>query len=222
MLSGSDVTSEIASQVNEATADKVTVSLASTPTDGGTLSLSISQAEKVSIPFPLTATANDTYAFTSWSVTGGGKVSLSSTTISTALTESSTTVTIGSAASDIVITANFTARPTVAFSLADYQQLDVSRTEPVSFTFSKPMDMSTLTPSNIAITGKYSSIPGNTTDCSSFFTLTKTSTTLTLTPNGSDGLPALYAIFITISQKMHSSDGIPLAADVPVYYITGE
>ena len=67
MLTGNDLKTKIGTEVAAANAAEVTVTINATPSNGGTLSLSGSQTEKVGVPFTLNATVFEAYVFSGWS-----------------------------------------------------------------------------------------------------------------------------------------------------------
>jgi hypothetical protein len=211
MLSGSDITGDIATQVIEADAEKVTVSIQAMT--GGKLSLNGPQVEKVSVPFSLTASANDAYAFSGWTVAGSGQVTTELTTETTAK------FTIVKAATDIAITGHFVDRPKVSESSVD-GDTTVPPTQAVTFTFTKGMDASGFTAANIAMMGKVAGTPGEGDDFSSYFSISWTSTTLTLAPKASYPAVGKYKVTILLAKNLRSDGGVTMQDDYQFSYFT--
>ena len=218
IFSGSDITGEIASHVEDSTAENVNISIVSSPVSGGALSLSGSQVEKVGVLFPLSATAFSGYAFTGWSATGSGKVSFSSMT-------STTNVAIATAASDIVITANYVLRPTTALGTfpLEYDHETIGTDDTVSVAFSEAMDPASFTKANITIQGKTAGSTSDYADIFSDFALAYDNSTniLTFAPVSSATLDSNYKVVITISSNVHSTTGITMSDDFQFDYTTG-
>jgi hypothetical protein len=213
MLSGADVTGGIQSAVEEENAEKVRIGIYQKPNaGGGSLSLNGPQTKKVGIPFSLTATTNDDYIFTGWTVSGSGEVRLSSNSNETI------EVVIVSPADDIVIYGNFSERPRVAATSPYNHQLDVGLGDPVSITFSMAMAPGTLiyASNNIVISGKPAglNVDWDNTFSSKFLapSYDNDTNTLTITPK-SGALLNSYKIQISLFAGIKSSNSVPLYCD---------
>jgi hypothetical protein len=218
MLSGDDITSEIAAKVDEDTAEKITIEIGQNPnTGGGYLSLNGPQVVKLGIPFSLTASALNDYIFSGWTVTGSGKIRFSSTTATY------TTVTIVKSAADIAIYGNFTKRPEVT-STDPYNHGQSGVLVPVTVSFSEDMDASTLVfgSQNIAIYGKPAGIDVPLEDFTSRFAAPSYDAAtfdLTLTPK-SGALSVGFKIFVVVSTGVKSAGGVPLYNAYQFDYVT--
>jgi len=231
MLSGNDVKDKVATDVTVATATSVTVSIQANTSSGGTLSLSGAQTEKVGVAFSLTASAFDAYVFSSWSATGSGKVTFSSTAAAT------TKVTIGAAASDIVITANFTTRPYIK-SVSPSSAVPVVINMPIIINFSKAMDPASFNVAGnlkVSFDGINPTIPNPQTiyssgTASAYFnapTWNSSYMQLTLYPLKTSPvtyLPQNSTITVTTSSAVTDSTGISLLANnyQEFYYTTSD
>jgi len=229
MLTGKDIKSQVSQDVNTANAASVTVNINANPTAGGTLSMSGSQTKKIGVAFGLTATAYDAnYVFGGWTATGSGSVTFSSASAST------TNVTIGKSASDIVITANFIARPAVSPYYTPslvYGQFGVGNflNQPIIVNFTKAMDTASFRKAGY-VTVTYDSINPATpnpkaifsgTD-NSYFTLTSSATQLTLTPV-SPYMPPNSTITVQLSPQICDSGEVPIGGSTgpSFYFYTG-
>ena len=213
LLTGNDIKTKIGTDVAAANAASVTVTINANPATGGTLSLSGTQTEKVGVPFTLTATVYDAYVFGGWTATGSGNVTFSAANAAT------TTVTVGTSASDIVINANFTARPVVKIYSPAAQATGIVTNQPITVTFSKAMNATSFSQNgNITVT----SVPtgggtGATTTTlfssgttSLYFGFSSTSTGFTLTPLISSPkiyMPPNSTISVAISPLVTDSAG---------------
>jgi hypothetical protein len=216
ILSGKDITEDISSKVDEATADKVSVTFVASPSSGGSLSLNGQQTMKVGIAFNLTAAPKDAYSFGGWSWVGAENVRLSSKT------DTTTTVTVVKAISGIKITGRFVARPYVLKD--DYSPktklTGVPKGDEIYVPFSEAMRTSTFSAASIKVTGKLNGDPVfDPVDIFDLFTLSTTSTSFTLTPIVD--LDPLYHVFVVVTNKVRSEKGISPFEDFPFDYVTG-
>jgi hypothetical protein len=214
MLSGTDITDEISTEVIDENAERISAYFKSSPSSGGTLSLNGPQKVKVGIPFSLTATAKDDYSFVKWVVSGSGEVEVSPAS------GTETTVSILKGADDIRITGTFVARPTISDISPDSGET-VELKSAYVITFSQAMDQSSFNADNITIQGKDSGIPTQGfEDLYDQFTITSTDTQLTITPINE--LNNGYTIKITISSDVCSASGVTMKESKTITYYTKE
>jgi hypothetical protein len=221
MLTGNDLKAKIGTDVTEANAQSVSVTMAVSPSGAGTVSPPIgTQAEKVGVGFSIAAFQNNAYNFANWTATGSGNVVFSDAN------SASTTATVGVAASDIKIIANFIPRPTII----DYSPTgtDKLRNLPIYVQFSTAMDITTLfdqlsttlSSANISVTSKAAGTPAAPTSIASYFTpsLSTDKTILTLQPTTS--MDATQKVTVTVSKNVKDLSGNTMADDFSWYFTT--
>lgn len=221
-ITGDNLKDAIQDAANEANAASVDVTISATPSAGGTLSLSgLVTGKKVGVPFSLTAYPDTDYVFSGWTASTAGNVTFGNPSSAT------TSVTIGAKASDITITANFTARPYVK-SISPYTgTTGVYKNQPIVVTFSKAMSTSSFEAAgNIVVTAESGSTVYTlftSGSASSVFTYAPNSsnTALILTPKQSSTIliggvptavsggymPSSYRIYVTVSSAVTDAAG---------------
>ena len=141
-----DLRDSIREEVDIANAPQVTLTVTADPASGGSLSILGVATRKVGENFSITAIPFGGYTFAGWTAAGGGDVVFTDPSLPT------TTARVGTEAADIVITANFSARPDVS----DFQPTGtgVLLNQIIYAQFSKEMDPSTFTAETISVTAK--------------------------------------------------------------------
>ena len=211
-ITGDDLKGSIQQTASEASAESVSVTISATPASGGTLSLSgLVTGKKVGVPFSLTAYTDTDYVFSGWTASAAGKVSFSNPSSIT------TTVTIGAKASDITISANFTARPKVIDnSPTGTGQL---RNQQIYVQFDKTMDEDTFDSGTINVTAKASASGSPVIPILSYFDLETNDVGFTLTPT--TAMPATSKITVTVSQDVTDLAGNGMNEDFFWTFTTG-
>ena len=221
LISGDDLKTAINGEVTTANAESVPVTISANPTSGGALSISGQATEKVGIPFSLTASAYDKYAFSGWTATGSGNVSFGSASTGT------TKVTVQKSASDVAIIANFVARPEVKSVYPTNQKDDVVRNQPITVIFSKTMKPASFEVAGNIVVKSFNTDGSNEavlfasgTPSSYFdFSVNSGSNGFVLTPKSSY-MPSYHNIYVIISSAVTDSDGNKMAEDYDNYYFT--
>ncbi|HRW25314.1 MAG TPA: hypothetical protein P5298_12960, partial [Spirochaetia bacterium] len=218
-----DLKEQIQEDVALANAESVSFTINAAPSSGGTLSMSGVQTKKVGENFSITATVFDNYVFGGWTSSGGGEVTFA---YPNEADETTTVAKIGAASDDVVITANFVARPYVK-TVTPSEGNTVVKNQPIIANFSKAMDPDSFSlPGRVTVT--YDGINPTTANprtiyasgsSSSYFTIGITSTRLTLTPTGSF-MPANSTITVLISSDVTDADGTTMAESKEWYFYT--
>jgi hypothetical protein len=226
MLTGNDLKAKIGTDVTEANATSVKITINTNPSSSivGTVSPAVGpQTEKVGVPFALTANQNEAYVFIGWTATGSGKVAFS------AASSAATSATIGNDASDIVITANFTARPAVN-SIDPYFNSTVGINKTIKVLFSKTLDINTLILANLTVTavnsGDFGTVaPTDITDRFSISPIVLAGATLpsgiSLPLKASQTLGIAQRIDVTIKKAICDAAGNPMQNDYTFFFLTG-
>ncbi len=212
MTSTEDFKTKLKEEVAVANAESVNFTVTSTPSAGGSLSVLGSASKKVGESFSLTANVNDAYVFSGWTSTGSGNVSFTNASSAT------TTAQITIQASNVVITANFTKRPTII----DYGPAgtNVLRNQLIYVQFSRAMDPTSFAADTISVTTKTSGVPGAT--ASSIFgdfILATTADGFTLTPRVPMGNN--QRITVSVTKNIRDLSGTTMSEDFSWYFTTG-
>ena len=210
MSGDDDLKAAIEDEVLIANAEEITITVEASA--GGTTSLSGQVNQKVGVPFSLTATPFETYAFNGWTASGDGAVTFS------APKEKTTAANIGNKASNIVLTANFNNRPDVY----DNSPIgtDVLRNQAIYVQFTKEMEQSTLNTGTISVTGKPAGVPGAVAESIiDDFTLSTSADGFTLSPT--TNMDANFRVTVTISKDVLDIDGYTMAEDFSWNFTTG-
>jgi hypothetical protein len=219
MLTGNDLKAKIGTDVTEANAETVSVTMAVSPSGAGTVSPSIgTQVEKVGVSFPITASPFSTYAFGGWTAEGSGTVDFDSATSAT------TNAKIAKAASDIVIKANYNARPKLVTSSPYNHEPSVLISRPIVLTFSNTIDDKTATLANIQILRGVSGSSADPVSISNFFAVPVVSGKI-VTMNLASGYflgstDANYDIFVTVTMSLLDKNGNCMAAEEQLTFTT--
>jgi hypothetical protein len=222
LVDGDTLKTKISGQVAEATAASVPITIQpDATTSGGTTSpIGTSVSEKVGIGFNVTATPYSDYGFGGWTASGDGAVSFADASAA------STTATITKSASNIVITGNFVARPTVLKTSPYINQTDVYISSPIRITFSKAIDPKTAIESNFSITKRLKDSTNDAVSIDSYFnapTVSGSVVTLSLKSGKSLGdINASYEIFVTVSKKVKDLAGNMMANSYPFSFTTSK
>jgi hypothetical protein len=222
MLTGNDMKAKIGQDVTAANAASKQIVINTSPSSSGTLSISGTQTEKVGIPFPIAATPYDAYVFSGWTSAGSGNVTFDDATAAKVNAK------IGTAADNIVITANFTVRPTVSSTSPFNNRMGVGTNSSIQVIFATSLKTSTIVMSNVKVTTISQGLVGTSTptDITSSFTITPVTPTGASSPTGfilkdAGGMSIVQLVTVTISKAISDTNGNTMASDYTFQFYTG-
>ena len=225
MLTGNDVTDKVSADVAAANAESVSIRIQPDPSfsSAGIPSPLGNTTAKVGIAFPISTTVDNAYVFRNWTQVGGnGEVAFA------APFSSGTNATVTKAASDLVIQANYTARPIVSSTDPFVNATNVGTNKVIKIIFSKSLDPKTLSIGNVTVTtifqGKIGQVAA--TDITSQFSLAPVTLVGSTAPIGftltaSGGLSIVQMVQVTLHKAISDSDGNPMQNDYSFQFYTG-